>query len=322
MMLNRVARAERTAAPHEHFIELPTRLWKLLLAGGLVTWLGAAVATEVTEDTILVPTVIIIGSFMVPVTMAAFALSRHREGYLTTEEVVLGFLLAGTLGVVATALLETYLLPSASGTFIAVGWIEEVGKGAVLLLVAHQVHHREPRDGMVLGAVVGAGFAAFESAGYAMQALLEKPDAISVVSVLEIEAFRAVLAPFGHITWTALIGGALFASSRGGRFHLTHGLVLTIVGVVTLHALWDQSYGWAVMLTRGLVMDAGWDLLWPNAEFWAVPPTGSDLVWFNTIYDVLLAIWSLIGATWVVLAWRRYSRRGATAIPKTVAGSR
>ena len=51
-----------------------------------------------------------------------------------------------------------------------------------------------------------------------------------------------MLAPFGHITWTALIGGALFASSRGGRFHVTRGLVLTILGVVALHALWDQSY--------------------------------------------------------------------------------
>ena len=94
---------------------------------------------------------------------------------------MLGFLLAGTLGVVATALLETYLLPAASGTFIAVGWIEEFGKGAVLLLVAHQVHHREPRDGMVLGAVVGAGFAAFESAGYALQALLDNLDDQTVV---------------------------------------------------------------------------------------------------------------------------------------------
>ena len=56
--------------------------------------------TEITDDNILVPTVIIVGSFMVPVTMAAFALSRRRDGYLTTEEVVLGFLLAGTLGVV------------------------------------------------------------------------------------------------------------------------------------------------------------------------------------------------------------------------------
>ena len=32
--LNRVARAERTVEPHEHFVHLPTRLWKLLLAGG------------------------------------------------------------------------------------------------------------------------------------------------------------------------------------------------------------------------------------------------------------------------------------------------
>ena len=51
----------------------------------------------------------------------------------------------------------------------------------MLLLVAHQVHHREPRDGMVLGAVVGAGFAAFESAGYALQTLLDNLDDQTVV---------------------------------------------------------------------------------------------------------------------------------------------
>ena len=102
-----VPRAKRTAKAHEHFVHLPTRLWKLLLAGGLVTWLIAAVVTEITDDNVLVPTVIIVGRFMVPVTMAAFALSRRRDGYLTTEEVVLGFLLAGTLGSSATALLET-----------------------------------------------------------------------------------------------------------------------------------------------------------------------------------------------------------------------
>jgi hypothetical protein len=60
-------------------------------------------------------------------------------------------------------------------------------------------------------------------------------------------------------------------------------------------------------------MDAGWELLWPNAQFWAVNPTGSDLVWFNTIYDVLLGVWSVIGATWIVLAWRRYGRARAAA---------
>ena len=294
-------------------MHLPTRLWKLVLAGGIVVWLISAVVTEVTEDNILVPTVIIVGSFLVPVTMATFALSRRRDGYLTTEEVVLGFLAAGTLAVVTTALLETYLLPEASGTFIAVGWIEELGKGAVLLVVAHQVRHREPRDGIVLGAVVGAGFAAFESAGYALQTMLENIDDKSIVSIVEEEAYRAVLAPFGHITWTALIGGALFASSYGGRFHVSRRLVLTILGVITLHALWDQSTGWAVMLTKGLVLDEGWHLVWPNAQLWAVSPSGSGLIWFNTFYDALLVLWGLIGAAWIIHDWRHYGRRRAAA---------
>ena len=183
----------------------------------------------------------------------------------------------------------------------------------MLLLVAHQVHHREPRDGMVLGAVVGAGFAAFESAGYALQTLLDNLDEQTVIAILEIEAFRAVLAPFGHITWTALIGGALFASSRGGRFRVSRGLVLTILGVVALHALWDQSSGWAVMLTkaprdgRGLARCVA-----ERAALGRSTPTGSDLIWFNVFYDVLLALWALIGATWVVLAWRHY-KGGADA---------
>ena len=102
-------------AAHEHFVLIPKRVWKLLLVVGAVVWIVAAVVTELTDDNILVPTVIIVGSFMVPVTVAAFALSRKREGYLTTEEVVLGFLGAGTLGVVTTALLEVYLMPAAAG---------------------------------------------------------------------------------------------------------------------------------------------------------------------------------------------------------------
>ena len=294
-------------AEHEHFVLIPTRVWKLLLGLGAVVLVIAAVITEITEDNVLVPTVIIVGSFMVPVTVAAFALSRKREGYLTTEEVLLGFLGAGTLGLVATAVAEVYLLPAAAGTFIAVGVIEAVGKGAVLLVVAHQVHHREPRDGMVLGAVVGAGFAAFESAGYALQAMIDHLDARPLVSIVEIEAFRAVLAPFGHITWTALLGGALFASSWAGRFHVTKRLVGTLVGIIALHALWDQANGWSVMLSKG-VTGVGWALVWPNKELWAVEPSARELLWSTAFYNAILVVLALIGLVWVLREWRVYGR--------------
>jgi RsiW-degrading membrane proteinase PrsW (M82 family) len=294
---------------HRH-IRLPKSVWKYLLLGGTVIWLLAALITAITQDDILAPTVIMIGSFLVPVTVVAFVFSLRPEGYLTTPEVVFGFLAAGTVAVISSALAETYLLPEAAGTFIGVGVIEETGKGLVLLAVAHTVHHREPRDGMLLGAAVGAGFASFESAGYALHTMLQHLDEHTIADILETEAFRGVLAPFGHITWTALLGGALFASSRGGRFHLTARLVGTFVGVIALHALWDQSYGWAIMLAQG-VTGEGWDLVWPNAQAWITLPSSEALVWFNVFSNGLLVVNALIGMTWVVMSWRTYGHWGA-----------
>ena len=302
---------------HEH-IRLPKSLWKYVLFGGTVIWLLAALITGITQDDILAPTVILIGSFLVPVTVVAFVLSLRPEGYLTTPEVVFGFLAAGTVAVVTTALAEVYLLPEAAGTFIGVGVIEETGKALVFLAVAHTVHHREPRDGMLLGAVVGAGFASFESAGYALHTMLQHLDEHTIADILETEASRGVLAPFGHITWTALLGGALFASSRGGRFHLTTRLVGTFAGVIALHALWDQTYGWAIMLAQG-VTGKGWDLAWPNAQAWITLPSPEALVWYNVFYNGLLAVNALIGVTWIVASWRTYGhwrareRESATA---------
>ena len=282
-------------------------LWKYLLLGGTVVWLLGAVITGLTQDDILAPTVILVGSFLVPVTVVAFALSLRPEGHLATSHVVLGFLAAGTVAVVMTALAETYLLPEAAGTFVAVGVIEETGKGLVLLAVAYQVRHREPRDGMVLGATVGAGFACFESAGYALQTMLDHLDDSTIADILETEATRAVLAPFGHITWTALLGGALFASSRGGRFHVTLRLAATFVGIIALHGLWDSTYGWAITFAEG-VAGGGWEVIWPNVQAWITLTSSEAKVWFNVFYDGFLAINALIGITWIVRSWRTYGR--------------
>src|SRR3954452_22068394 len=303
-----------TAVPPEHLVQLPARLWKVVLGFGAAVWVLSAVVTELTGDTILVPTGIVVGSFLVPTTMVAFALSRPREGHLTTEGVVLGFLGAGTLAVVGTALLETYLLPPNAGTFLAVGVIEELGKACVLVAVATQLRRHEPRDGMVLVAVVGAGFAAFESAGYALQTMLDHIGDHAIRNILETEATRALLAPFGHITWTALLGGALFASWRDGRPRLTAQLVRTAAGVILLHGLWDQAYGTSITLAEG-VTGAGWDIVWPNAQTWFGSPSAAARIWFNVFYDLILALNAAVGAAWIVHAWRAYGRRaGAPAV--------
>jgi protease PrsW len=286
---------------------VPPRLWLLVLGAGAAIWLAAAGVTALTEDTILVPTVILVGSFFVPIAMVTFALARRREGELTVLTVALGFLLGGTVGVLGAALTEVEVLPSTVGSLLGVGLIEEGVKGLVLVAVARTVPRRGARDGMVLGATVGAGFASFESAGYAMTALIDHGRDHPIVNIVGTEASRALLAPFGHITWTALLGGALFAAaaSGDGRLRLTRQVALTFAAVVLLHAAWDASYGLAITLTEGLV-GSGWRWGWPNTKAWVGTPTGRELVVWQIAYDVLVTVNAAIGTTWLVRRWRRY----------------
>lgn len=292
---------------------LPRSLWKVLLAVGAVVWIIASVITGLTQDTILVPSVVLLGSFLVPTTMVAFALSRPRRNHLTLEAVLLGFLGGGTLGVCFAALTEVYLLPTAYGTFFGVGVIEETAKAIVLIAVARTVPVHDPREGMILGATVGAGFAAFETSGYALKAFLENADDHGVLNIVGTEAVRAVSAPFGHIMWTAILGGALFAAWAGGRPHLTRRVCLTFLGVVVLHAMWDASNGWAITLTQGILGD-GWTLDWPRTKDWVGFPTGQELEVYNTISFVLLVSIASIGTLWLVRRWRAY---GAAAQPSS-----
>ena len=70
----------------------------------------------------------------------------------------------------------------------------------------------------MLGATVGFGFAALESAGYAFNAAVSLKG-IDLRALLETEMLRGVLAPFGHGLWTAIAGAVLLAYRHpNGRF--------------------------------------------------------------------------------------------------------
>ena len=95
-------------------------------------------------------------------------------------------------------------------------------------------------NGLLFGAAVGAGFAAFESAGYALFFGLTDEVGGAMESVI---MTRGILSPFAHIAWTSMCGGALwrvkgkqpfsFSMIRDPRF-----LKVFIVAIV-LHALWN-----------------------------------------------------------------------------------
>jgi RsiW-degrading membrane proteinase PrsW (M82 family) len=314
--------------PHvtEEQIEYPVvvsrRAWLGVLLAGVPVWLLAAGVTAITGDAILTPTLFLVGSFLVPVAVVAFALGRLDDCRLTTSTVLKGFLGAGTVGVVISAVTEVYLLPTGSGPvgnaagFFGVGLIEELSKGAVLVAVAWRMRERTVRAGMVLGAIVGAGFAAFESAGYAFWAYVQHTDDHPELNILQTELSRAMLAPFGHLTWSALLGGALFAAAapRNGGFRLTKRVGWTFLGVAALHGVWDASYGWSIWLTQGLV-GSGWVADWPDGYYWETVPTSREQWVFQVIYDATLAINAAAGVFWVVVTWRRGRRTARRPAP-------
>jgi RsiW-degrading membrane proteinase PrsW (M82 family) len=277
--------------------------WLRVLGGGLVLWVAAVVVTFATRNANLVPTVILLGSFLVPVSFVIWAFA-HGDEVVTAQRVFTAFVYGGVLGVLGASALEAVFLrqPSVAG-YAGVGLIEEAVKLAALWLLARHLPRYTMRDGMVLGAAVGFGFAAFESAGYAFNALFTDSGP-SLLSLVETEVLRGILAPVGHGLWTAILGGVLFAAAaRRGRLRPSGALLGWYVLVALLHGLWDASRIIAVWLTLVLTGTQLQWLLFDLGRFPAV--TAAQVHLFTALSWGLLVVDGLLGVLILRGRWHR-----------------
>ncbi|RVU24303.1 PrsW family intramembrane metalloprotease [Streptomyces antnestii] len=276
---------------------IPAGLWRRWLWGGLTLWVLTAAVTYATRNTTLLPTLILLGSFLVPAAFALWAYERH--GRDLGVSLILGcFVVGGILGVLGASVMEYYLLHPSLWVFVGVGLIEEAVKLAALMYVLRrQPRVRGLRAGLVLGASVGFGFAAFESAGYAFNAAVGM-QGIDLRSLLETEVLRGLLAPFGHGLWTAISGAVLLHFRRpNGRYRLAAPVLLTYLGVSLLHALWDSMHGIAIWIVARLTAS---DLpLALFAQGYIPQPTDAQKHLFTLFSVGGLVIISLAGIAWV-----------------------
>ncbi|MDT7699026.1 MAG: hypothetical protein QOJ30_1351, partial [Pseudonocardiales bacterium] len=223
--------------------------WARIFVTGLALWVASVLATFATGNPNLIPTLILLGSFLIPVTFVVYAFERADQ-VVTAQRIFTAFVYGGVLGVLGASFLESALLRQPSGLgYVGVGLIEEGVKLAALWLLARRLPRYSMRDGMVLGAAVGFGFAAFESAGYAFNALFTS-QGLSLPNLVETETLRGLVSPVGHGLWTAILGGALFATAaRHGGQRPRAALLGWFAVVVVLHALWDAAGGIAQWLT-------------------------------------------------------------------------
>ncbi|MFG1610532.1 PrsW family intramembrane metalloprotease [Actinoplanes sp. NPDC049265] len=278
------------------------RPWLRIFLTGLVLWVLTVVVTFLTGNPNLIPTLVLLGSFLVPVSFVVWAFGRRHSGEVTAELLFSTFVTGGVLGVLSAAVLESYLLSPSPGLFFGVGLIEEAAKLAALAFLARHLRHKYAFDGLILGASVGFGFSAFESAGYAFTAMLTE-NGLSVTQLVQTELLRGLLAPVGHGLWTAILGGVLFSASGRRHFAFTGRLLLTYLGVALLHALWDSWHSIALFITLILTGTPGQYSLMQRGYQPEPTPTQADV--FTALSWGGLIVVSLIGIAWLIHVRRR-----------------
>lgn len=220
------------------------RRWRWLLIGGvgLAFWIAFLVLTVIFGLGKLGPTILVLGSLLVPVTIVVWNLDHLADATLSGERVLFAFMGGGLLGLVLAFPINRTLVPavqSVAGVWgmLAVGLSEEFAKLVGLAVFSIGMARYTTRNGVVLGSAVGFGFAALETAGYASEGMPEFGVLGGVVFVL---VYRSLLAPVLHGLWTAIMGAALFhAASRRGHLRITWIVVAAYLWVSLVHGLWD-----------------------------------------------------------------------------------
>lgn len=210
------------------------------------------------------PALMMVGSFMVPLAVVVFFFELNATKNISFFTVIKVFLVGGCASFLATLLLfEVVEVKELDwGGAILVGIVEEIGKLAIVAwFIWRDKGICHPVNGLLIGATVGAGFAAIESAGYAFRFFF---NTVSYNKMMDVIILRAALAPGGHVIWAAMSGYAIMISK--GNQPLTMDFLsksafwkLFLVPVV-LHAVWDMpiKFGADIYLVPILLTLTGW----------------------------------------------------------------
>ena len=195
-----------------------------------------------TQNPNLVPITLIAMSAVVPLGMMTHLVVKYDKTGISFRTLALTFLLGGAIGIICTVFLERVASVFTFGLLalpIFAGLFEEPAK---LIATSWRWRHPgydRPMDGLIIGAISGFGFAVFETAGYGFTGLLSG----GLASVLHVMVIRAVLSPFGHGLWCAMVAASFWQIGRNPKAAMYNKQFLFILlKVVGLHALWNAGF--------------------------------------------------------------------------------
>jgi len=84
--------------------------WWAVLLIGLALWIATIAVGGITGNALMLPTIVLLGSFLVPVTAVVWYLDHDPSPALSPRRVIAAFVIAGVIGVLAASLLEYFLV--------------------------------------------------------------------------------------------------------------------------------------------------------------------------------------------------------------------
>lgn len=223
----------------------------------------------------LLPGLMMIGSFAIPISTLVLFLELNVRRNVSLYMVARLAFLGGILSLLITSVIDNLvgygLLPNSAylsplGASSA-GPMEETAKVLAMVAVARAAKYKYKLNGLLVGAAVGVGFAAFESMGYALTFFtdgtiggtietiaaerssdLEVARNVGVLQgadvMLDVVVVRGLLSPFGHIVWSAIAGCALWRVINGQEFKwrmlCDEKFIKLLLVPVFLHMVWNS----------------------------------------------------------------------------------
>jgi protease PrsW len=204
----------------------------------LIAYLGLFLGVSLFRNINFLPGLIVVGAFTVPLTTLIFFWEMNAPQNIAIYKIVYVVIIGGILSMLVALVFYDILRHNINP--VTIGIIEELSKVLTVIYFVRNLKYRYLLNGLLLGAAVGAGFAAFETAGYALRTLLSG----NFHSLYLTLFWRSILAPGGHISWAALTGAAICLVQGNQKFQLNMMLKpkfsVIFVLVVSMHALWDS----------------------------------------------------------------------------------
>lgn len=191
----------------------------------------------------LVPGLIFIGTFVMPLATVIFFMEVNAPRNISILLLLIMIFTGGVASLFLTLLVsENVQWLYSSFDASAAALVEEPIKVLIVALVlGRYMRYKWILNGLLLGAAIGAGFGAFESAGYAYEMSLDFEAMMNSI------VLRGLLAPFMHVVWTANAVAALWMVKGDRHFSwnmLGDARFLRVFALsVATHFVWNAPFG-------------------------------------------------------------------------------